>query len=214
MKRCCLIAVLVFTIGKLSAQENRNFSIEGDFCYYRGLKGVYIGKFNHGYSLLLSKYVSKLKISVGVNYSVFAYAENFSESNLSGQPIRKEYRMEYLSFPLILQPTLYSNEKYRFSLVAGVLFNKPLRHEATTVFDDPAKNQTTSSGSAVQQGFTLIGGFSVSRKLSDHFEVYLTPFVNYRTGIGINGDTSPNYPFIQESNLLQLGGKISLEYSF
>ncbi len=214
MKRFWIIIVSIFVWQSYYAQEKRNFSVEGDFCYYRGFQGAYIGKFNHGYSLLLSKYVGKLKMSTGINYSIFAYAENFSESIFHAQPIRKEYRIEYLNFPVILQPNLYSGKKYRFSLVAGVLFNRPLRHETKIFASDPAKNQTIVSYSAVKQGLTLMGGFSISRNLNEHFEVYLTPFVNYRTGIGLNGDNYPDYLFIQESNLLQFGGKISLEYLF
>lgn len=190
--------ILALATGKLSAQVNRNLSIEGGVGHYQILHSSN-EKLNQEYSLLFSNYVYRLKISAGVSYSAFVVSTDSIE-----------YHMKYLDYPVFIQPPLYYGEKYHVTLVAGVQFHKALYN---TTFPYVNKGgMPTVAKSEVGLGSTFIGGFSVSRKLNDHFYIALTPLAKYRTNQGVN-----RYPVVSDLHIggvMRLGGKISLEYLF
>lgn len=210
MKAILFSVLLLLLALKTYSQGKDYFSTEFDASYnYYFTGNNNSNKFNYGFSLLISKYIHRLKLSTGINYSKKSY---YSNEDLSNSISKREYNLEYLSIPVIANIKLISQKKICISALLGFAFNHIADYYIKTHYFN---GEVITDGKLLKDkslGLTITFGTSLSKAVSKKFLFSTTPFINYKL-IPDHKDQRPNYKNIPDDKL-SVGIKISVEYLF
>lgn len=103
------------------SQDKNYFSTEFDVNYYYYFVGKHnSNNLNYGFSLLVSKYIKKLKLSTGINYLIKSYDSQGDPFYLTE---RRKHNLKYINFPIIENIEILSQKKFCLSILTGFTFN-------------------------------------------------------------------------------------------
>ena len=210
MKRIIFCLLLFFLALKTFSQDKDYFSTEFDANYYYYFVGDNSSNnFNYGFSILISKYINKVKVSSGINYSTKSY-------NTQGDPFwlieKRKYNLEYLNFPIITNIEIFSHRKFSSSVLTGFTFNQIIDYKiksfylnGETLIEDNLLNDK-------KLGLTFLLGTTFSKSIGNKWLLNLSPFINYKL-IPDHNDQRPDYKNIPDDRVF-LGFKLGIEYLF
>ncbi|MGB4095730.1 MAG: hypothetical protein GX048_03650 [Bacteroidales bacterium] len=210
MKRIIFCLLLFFLALKTFSQDKDYFSTEFDANYYYYFVGDNSSNnFNYGFSILISKYINKVKVSSGINYSTKSY-------NTQGDPFwlieKREHNLDYLNFPIITNIEIFSHRKFSSSVLTGFTFNQIIDYKiksfylnGETLIEDNLLNDK-------KLGLTFLLGTTFSKSIGNKWLLNLSPFINYKL-IPDHNDQRPDYKNIPDDRVF-LGFKLGIEYLF
>lgn len=91
-----------------------------------------------------------------------------------------EHRLRYISFPLLLHVRCWRNEKMKFNVLGGILFDKVIRYDRISYYHDKPTRYERKLNVLTQLGLSFRGGMSISRKMGDNFELNTDIFLDYK----------------------------------
>lgn len=210
MRKIIFYLLLFFLALKTFSQDKDYFSTEFDANYYYYFVGDNSSNnFNYGFSILISKYINKVKVSSGINYSTKSY-------NTQGDPFwlieKREHNLDYLNFPIITNIEIFSHRKFSSSVLTGFTFNQIIDYKiksfylnGETLIEDNLLNDK-------KLGLTFLLGTTFSKSIGNKWLLNLSPFINYKL-IPDHNDQRPDYKNIPDDRVF-LGFKIGIEYLF
>ncbi|GAB4460339.1 MAG: hypothetical protein Fur0028_13620 [Bacteroidales bacterium] len=199
---CLLIFIWAF---KTYSQEKDYFSAELDANYYYYF--FLNNNFNYGSSILISKYIHKLKMSSGINYSVKSF---YTQGDPFYSIKKRDYKIAYLNFPIIGNIEIISQKSFYSSILIGFAFNRIINYgiksyylnDETLIENNIKKDQIL--------GVSIICGITISKPINNRFILNLSPCVNYKL-IPDHRDQRPNYRSLPDDKI-SVGLKIGAEY--
>ncbi len=213
MKKACLILfLLVCFFFSAFCQEKDYYSVEIDV-NYRYYHGLFPENYNYGFSVITSKYINKLKVSLGINY----YLRTFHYKKGEDLNTFKEriYKLTYLNFPLLLgNIEIIARKSFSSSIMLGFSFNQIVNYNITTyhwngetVIDNNIKDHLGA-------GISLICGLNFSKRLNQKTWLNVSLFGNsQRNPKHYNRSRNPIYSFLPDDKF-SVGLKIGVEYLF
>jgi hypothetical protein len=198
MKRIIFCILLFFFALKTFSQDKDYFSTEFDANYYYYFVGNNSSNnFNYGFSILISKYINKVKVSSGINYSTKSY-------NTQGDPFwlieKREYNLYYLNFPIITNIEIFSHRKFSSNVLTGFTFNQIIDYKiksfylnGETLIEDNLLNDK-------KLGLTFLLGTTFSKSIGNKWLLNLSPFINYKF-IPDHNDQRPDYKNIPDDRV-------------
>lgn len=208
MKKILSSLLLVLLTLEIYSQERNYFSTEFDanyFYYFVGNDNT--NNFNYGFSFLCSKYMHKLKLSTGVNYSTKSY---YSQEDIYNSIAKREYNLRYLNIPIIANIDLISQKELSISLLTGFGFNNIVYYSIETYFLNGDSENDNDLLQAKKMGVTYMLGTTFSKSIGEKFILNLSPIANYKL-IPDYTDQRPIYKNIPNDRL-SLGFRIGIEY--
>jgi len=210
MKKIAFCLLLFIWALKTYSQTKDYFSTEFDANYYY----YFIGEnnsnnFNYGFSMLISKHIQKLKLSTGINYSIKSY-------DSQGDPFysiqKREYKVEYLNFPIIANIEIISQKKFFSSILTGFVFNHILDYNIKSYY---LNGETLTEDNLIDNkklGTTFVLGTAFSKSVGNKCLLNLSPFINFKL-IPDHDNQRPDYKNIPDDKI-SFGVKIGIEYMF
>ena len=212
MKKSILFIIIGLSSINVNGQDTCGLSIEIDAnYYYHFVGGNTNNRFNYGFSLLISKKLEKLKISLGLDYSTLYYYYDVEPTSPSFLKMR-EYDLQYINVPLLIGYEAKKNKSLKIVILGGVIFNKIVSYHLTSYYLNAPPITENGSYPSNNLGLTIRFGTDISKALSKRFNLNAGPFVDYK--LIKNGQEqrpdSRNTPDIVGS----LGFKLGIEYNF
>ncbi len=210
MRKIIFCLLLFFGALKTYSQSKDYFSTELDANYYYYFVGDNnSNNLNYGFSLLVSKYIQKLKISTGISYSIKSY-------NSQGDPFysiqEREYNLEYLNFPIIANIELFSHRKFRSSILTGFTFNHIVDYNIKTYYQNGETLTENNLLDNKKLGVTFMLGTTFSKSIGNKCLFNLSPFMNYNL-VSDHDNQRPDYRNIPDDKI-SIGFRIGIEYLF
>ena len=210
MRKIILCLLIFFSAVKIYSQQNDCFSTEFDANYYYYFVGnTNSNNLNYGFSLLVSNYIQKLKISTGIGYSIKSY-------NSQGDPfssiLKREYNLEYLNFPIIANIEFFSHRKFFSSILTGFRFNQIVDYKIETYYQDGEIFTDDNLLVYKQLGITFMLGTTFSKLIGTKCIVNLSPFINYNL-VPDHDNQRPDYRNIPDDKI-SIGLRLGIEYLF
>jgi hypothetical protein len=210
MRKIIFCLLLFFWALKTYSQDKDYFSTEFDANYYYYFVGNNnSNNLNYGFSLLVSKYIQKLKFSTGINYSIKFY-------NSQGDPFysieKREYNLEYLNFPIIANIEIFSHRKFRSSILTGFTFNHIIDYNIKSFY---LNGETLTENNLLDNkklGVTFMLGTTFSKLIGNKCLLNLSPFINYKL-VPDHDNQRPDYNNIPDDKI-SIGFRIGIEYLF
>lgn len=195
------------------AQDEKITSVEADVQYFYHFMGDNTNNyFNYGISILISRSINNLKISTGINYSTKNYYYNVSSQNSLDNLNKVEHKLSYVNFPILIKISCCGNEQKKLSILSGFIFNKVIRYDKLSYFDDKPSIYERDLSVDSKLGLTFRLGLNLSKNINNYFKINLEPFSDYKLILNTK-NSRPDYINIPD-NRLSLGLKIGLEYMF
>lgn len=199
MRKIIFCILLFFWALKTSSQDKDHFSTEFDANYYYYFSiGKSTNKFNYGFSALISKYIHKLKISSGLNYSTKSYYYEVTPIISTNYLKRRNYKINYLNFPIIGNIEMFSQKSFSYSILIGIAFNRIINYRINSYYLYNGASANTIPVKDHNFGTTSTFGATISKSLSNRYILNLSPFINSNLPLGN----------------ISAGFKISIEYLF
>lgn len=214
MRKIIFCLLLFFWALKTYSQDKDYFSTEFDANYYY----YFIGNnnsnnFNYGFSLLISKYINRLKVSSGIDYSTMSYYYDISPITSPDYLRKREYSVKYFNFPIFGNVEIISNKLFSYSILLGGTFNKIIEYNIKSYY---LYNETLNENIEIKNeniGVSIICGATISSLLSSRCKLNLSPFINYKVIPG-HDSQRPNYRNIPDDGIISVGFKLGIEYLF
>jgi hypothetical protein len=213
MKKYIFYFLFGFCVIDTYSQEKDYFSTEFDANYYYYFVGNSSNNLNYGFSLLISKYINKLKVSSGINYSTMSYYYNVTPITSPDYLTKREHNVKYFNFPIVGNVEIISNKIFSYSLLLGGSFNKIIEYNIKSYY---LNNETLNENIEIKNenmGVSIICGATISSLLSSRCKLNLSPFINYKLIPGQNSQR-PNYRNLPDDDILNVGIKLGIEYLF
>lgn len=213
MRKIIFCLLLFFCALKTFSQDKDYFSTEFDANYYYYFVGNSVNNFNYGFSLFISKYINKLKVSSGINYSTMSYYYDVTPITSPDYLRKREYSLKYFNFPIITNIEIFSHKLLSYSILLGGSFNKIIEYNIKSYY---LNNETLNENIDIKNeniGVSIICGATISSLLSSRCKLNLSPFINYKV-IPSYDSQRPNYRNIPDDGLLTVGFKLGIEYLF
>lgn len=190
MKTACFLIVLLYGLS-LSGQEfTENFSFEtGASSYYSILERNNKNGFNYSFHIRGSKYVNKLKISLGCEYFQKQY---LSKRYLIGEAVERKHRLSRFQFPVLMNLEMFSIHKLSMSACLGVFFSDINRYDIEIFYDDKSSVIEQIKPLDTTVGVSNVFGVAFSTYIYEHVKINLSPLVNYIL-ISDHNDQYPSY---------------------
>ncbi|MFU8844696.1 MAG: hypothetical protein ACNA7V_12915, partial [Bacteroidales bacterium] len=162
----------------MAGQDRDYFSIEADAGYYYFFNGENAKNvFNYGFSLLVSKYVKRLRVGTGINYIHQSYDVVYDPPYSSVKS--REYSVSYLTYPVLVNYEIYLQPKFKAGIITGFSLSRIIDYSIKShnldgeIFSEKVLKWDKNLN------FALLFGASVSKPFSGNFVVNLSPFVSY-----------------------------------
>ena len=200
-KYLLLITLLILTLSSKS-QGERNISVE--------LGGIHIlqpkyftNEFcNYGTSLTLTKRINRIKVSSGISYSILYHTEIDSNNDL----YKNKYKLQYVTFPILLSFILNKDKPVNFNIVSGVIFKKNLKYDITSYYlnkpyqiEDIVISNDTKIIARLGFGASKLVSKNIRLNFSSYFD-YIKPYYD--------GNPRSKEPYIGST----IGFKLGIEY--
>lgn len=213
MKKFVFCLLLFIWALKTYSQDKDYFSteIDANYYYYCSL-GESRNKFNYGFSILISKYISSLKVSSGLNYATKFYYYDVTPIFTTNYLNKRDYKATYLNIPITSNIEMISRKSFSSSVLIGFAFNRIINYSIQSYY---LYNGTTTDRIPVQNqnfGTTLICGTTISKSLNNKYVLNLSPFLNYIL-ISDLDNQRPDYRNLPDDKI-SVGFKIGIEYLF
>lgn len=210
MRKLIFCLLLFFWVLKTYSQDKDYFSTEFDANYNYYFVGTNnSNNLNYGFSLLVSRYIQKLKFSTGINYSIKSY-------NSQGDPFysieKREYNLEYLNFPIIANIEINSHKKFRSSILTGFTFNHIIDYNIKSFY---LSGETLTENNLLDNkklGVTFMLGNTFSKSIGNKCLLNLSPYINYKL-VTDHDNQRPDYKNIPDDKI-SIGFRIGIEYLF
>lgn len=201
--------LLIFICGfKTYSQEKKYFSIEMDVNYYYYFLGENnTNNFNYGLSIIVSKYINKLKISSGLNYSIKSYDSDGDDFFLIK---KREYKLDYLNFPILSNIEIINRKSFNSSILFGFIFNKILDYNIKSYYFNEKTLNNNINENKTNLGTTLNLGLTYSKITGKKWQLNISPFINYIL-IPDHYNGKPQYTNFPDDRF-SLGLKMGIEY--
>jgi hypothetical protein len=209
MKKAFLGFVLYFIANTAFGQYENGLSTEFDAHYYYYFTGENTNNFNYGFSLLVSKYVRKLKLSTGVNYALKSYD---SEGDVFYSIDKRKYKAEYLNFPIIIGYNVFSSGNFFSTIQTGFIFNKIINYTIKSFYMNG--EILTEKDLLSNEGFDIkyMIGMTFSKSIHKNMILNASPFLSYKVVLN-SSDERPDYTNIPDDKL-SAGFSLGFEYVF
>jgi hypothetical protein len=210
MKIVIFCLLLFLWALKIFGQDKDYFSTEINANYYFYFVGENnSNNLNYGFSLFVSKYIQKVKLSTGINYSIKSY-------NSQGDPFysvqKRKYNLEYLNFPIIANIEIFSLKKFYLSILTGFTFNQIIDYNIISYYLSGEVLTENIKLDNKKLGITFIFGTTFSKLIGDKCVLNLTPFINYKL-VSDHDNQSPDYKNILDDKI-SVGFIMGIEYLF
>lgn len=210
MRKIIFCLLLFFGALETYSQSKDYFSTEFNANYYYYFVGNNnSNNLNYGFSLLLSKYIQKLKVSTGISYSIKSY-------NSQGDPFysiqERKYNLEYLNFPIIANIEVFSHRRLCSSILTGFTFNHIVDYNIETYYQNGETLTEVILLDNKQLGITFMFGTTFSKLIGNICIVNLSPFINYNL-VPDHDNQRPDYRNIPDDKI-SFGFRIGIEYLF
>ncbi len=208
MKKIILFIILIICVSKIYGQKKNYFSIEGDANYYY----YFIGEnnsnnFNYGFSIIISEYINKLKVSSGINYAIMSFD---TQGDIFYSIKNREYKIVYLNFPIIGNFEIISQNTFVSSILIGVIFNHILDYNIKTYYLNGETLTENNIKENQKLGVTLTFGTTFSKSIGNKYTLNFSPFINYKL-VSDHDSQRPSYRNLPNDKI-SLGFKIGIEY--
>lgn len=210
MKIVIFCLLLFLCALKIFSQDKDYFSTEVNANYYFYFIGEnYSNNLNYGFSLFVSKYIQKVKLSTGINYSIKSYNSR-GDSFYSVQ--KRKYELDYLNFPIIANIEIISLKKSYFSILTGFTFNKIIDYNIKSYYLSGEILTENIKLDNKKLGITFIVGTTFSKLIGDKCVLNLAPFINYKL-VSDHDNQSPDYKNVPDDKI-SIGFIMGIEYLF
>lgn len=207
-----IILSLLFFIGVFNTYSQSKDYISTEFdanYYYYFVENNSSNNFNYGFSFLVAKYISKLKIGTGISYATKSY-------NSQGYPYysirERDYNLEYLSIPVIANIEVFSHKKFSSSILTGFKFNQIVDYNIKTHY---LNGETLTENNLLDNkklGIAFMIGTTFSKLFGNKYALNLSPLINFNL-ISDHYNQRPDYRNIP-GDKISIGLKIGIEYLF
>lgn len=210
MRKIILCLLLFFWAIKTFSQDKDYFSTEFDANYYYYFVGENkSNNLNYGFSLLVSKYIQKVKLSTGINYSTKSYD---SEGDQFYSIQKREYNIEYLNYPIIANIEIFTQRKFYSSILTGFTFNQIIDYNIKSYYLNGETLVENNLLDNKRLGLAFMLGTALSKTVGNNYQIALTPFINYKI-VPDHDNQRPDYKNIPDDKVF-IGFKIGVEYLF
>lgn len=218
MKKLIICTLFALVALQAHSQQNEYLSLQCgvEYDYYPIIKSNDF-YFNYGLSSLLFLNINKLKIGSGVSYVAQKYSNKYNVTQMNR--ISSElYDIKYLNVPIVIGYNIYSKKSNRFDILAGISFDHIIEFMNTNTYE---KNNGTVSVTDnilktdqpdTRSGISLLFGLYYYRQLFEQLDVFVSPFAEFK--VRNEGDNNPHFRWHFPYNVVTLGLKIGLEFSF
>lgn len=208
MRKFILCLLLIIYSSATYCQEENKFALglDADYLYPYVSKTAH-NKFNHGFSLLMSKNIVKIIVSSGINYSTLNYYYT-SEASYSN---RKEYKVRYLNFPLLVYFNYNSQKALNINPFVGIIANKIIYCNSVTYNSNKIPVNDKSTVIPKNLGWTFRVGLNFSKSISKQIFLNVAPFFDFKFVQNVNSYTSSYYD-IPDSRAA-IGLKLGFDYN-
>jgi hypothetical protein len=210
-----IVFCLLFFIGafKTYSQGKGFFSteIDANYYYYCSL-GESTNKFNYGFSILISKYINRLKVSSGLNYSTKSYYYDVTPIASRNYLNKRDYKATYLNFPIVANIEIFSQRKFCSSILTGFMFNQIVYYNIKSYY---LNGETLTENILLDNrrlGVSFIFGTTFSKLVGNKCQLNLSPFINYKL-LSDHDNQRPDYKNIPDDKI-SIGFRIGIEYFF
>jgi hypothetical protein len=210
MKKALFLLFSFICTELLYSQSEEYFSTEFELNYYSDfIDQGYSNDLNYAFSILISKYIKKLKISSGINYSIKSYV---SRPEIVHSIQKRKYNLENLNFPIIATYKISSKERNSLSVFTGFVLNQILNDEKELYY---LSGETIVQNNLIDNqnlGATLVLGTTFTKSIGNKYRLNLSPCINY-IAVSNNNNQRPSDNYFPDYKL-SVGLKIGLEYLF
>lgn len=209
MRKTIFCLLLFFWTTTTFSQDKDYFSTEFDANYYYYFVGENNNNLNYGFSLLVSKYIQKVKLSAGVNYSIKSYN---SQGDQFYSILKREYNLEYLNFPIIANIEIFSQRKFHSSILIGFTFNQITDYTIKSYY---LNGKTLTENNLLDNkrlGISFVFGTTFSKLIGNKYLFNLSPIISYKL-VSDHDNQRPDYKNIPDDKI-SIGVRIGIEYLF
>ncbi len=211
-----IIIFLIFTIyaSNIFGQKENNFSIEGDVnYYYHNISKNTKNNFNYGFSILLSKYINRLKVGFGTNFATKNYFYEISPNISNSFANKREYKLKYLNFPFLLDiNVLNSKNRIHINVLSGLILNKVIDYDIATYYTNKQPLYENKTDIEMKLGLSLRLGTNISFKINNNIRLNVGTFADYKLILN-SISQRPDYSNLPD-NRFSVGLKTGIEYLF
>jgi hypothetical protein len=213
---CCALFALVALQAHSQKNDYLSLQLGAGYYYYANTKSSDF-YFNYGLSPLLFLNINKLKIGSGVSFATKKYSHNYDVTPTNSIS-SKLYDINYLNIPIIIGYNVYSKHLNRLDILAGVSFDHFIKFMTTTKYenDDGPVSETDNileiDKPDTRSGISLLFSLYYYRQLLEQLNVFVSPFAEFK--VRSEGDNNPHFRWHFPNNVVTLGLKIGLEFSF
>ena len=210
MKKFTITIILFCCLFELYGQEKNRSSVEiqgnTSFFFLRN------NNFNHGYSLILSRYINKIKVSAGVNYATKNTYTKHVPSYWLDSVYQLNYNIKYLHFPLLVTFNVYTFNSLKLNTTAGIVFNRILDYDIVEKRNNKPDEIEKDIYEGQNLGFSFRLGVGLTKSILQNFNVSLSTFADYKYRLDFS--YMPNsYQNLSEDRV-SCGASIGVEYKF
>ncbi len=212
MKKTILCFLLFWSETSVCyCQNTTSFSVEfgANGCYY------FMGDnkrndFNYDLSVLGSLAFRKLKLSLGVGYSVKSYHSQETNEGLYHLIFDREYNIKYIYFPIVVNLEMVSSRALSACVFSGFEFKEILDYDIKTYKLSGEKTNEKGLLNNRSLGVTFLLGTTFSVLVGQQCKVNLSPFIRYNM-IADHVSQKPNYRNIPD-DIMSIGIRLGVEY--
>ena len=206
---------LIILLVLICVQAQSQISLElntGYLYYFTGNNTV--NDFNYGFSLLVMDRIAKLKVATGVEYSTMFYHYDVSPENSNDYLTRRNYKLQYLNFPLLIILGNRLTNNLNIHPLGGLVFNKNINYSLISNYSDDPNEQILDLKSADDIGISLRCGASVSKKAGNRLTINFLPLADFKIKSNSSNQFRENDFRTIPNSFLSISIKIGLEYNF
>lgn len=208
MKILIIIFLIAISSSVVFSQDKNLISSEIDANFYNYcISKENTNKFNYGFSLLFSRYLRKLKISFGINYSTKYYN---APGNAFFEVERREYNLQYLNFPIIMNYPVITKEKHFISFLTGITFNNIIDYRIRSYYYSGDIYIADNLLNQKSLGMSLNIGLTISVTTGKNTLFNLSPIISIKI-VPDHDVQKYSYKNIPD-DIFSIGLKIGIEY--
>ncbi len=210
MKRITITIILLCCLFELYGQEKNRSSVEiqGNTSFFF----VRDNNFNYGYSLILSRYINKIKVSAGVNYATKNTYTKHVPSYWLDSVYQLNYNIKYLHFPLLITFNAYTFNQFKLNTTAGIVFNRIVDYDIVEKRNNKPDEIEKDIYNGQNLGFSFRFGIGLTKSILQNFNISLSTFADYKYRLDFMS-MPYNYRNLTEDRV-SCGATIGVEYKF
>jgi hypothetical protein len=227
-KTICYILLFGLAFKNYAQEQKKNdyFSFEGDVNYYNypALKSFSSNAYNvfsYGFSLHAAKYIHKIKLSIGLNFSSMSLTTN--ETNLKPYDVkRRDYKLEYRNIPILFNTRIAASPTFTSGLLFGFVISHTNKYDITSYYINGVKKTENAKALGFNDSnllFMFGSSFSIllghPKPLEDRIALNFQPSLSFKlTSPSRSYNPLNDYHSFRNGTGIMFGFKIGIEYFF